>query len=94
MRRKRIIKTTFSYVVLVLLAIISVFPIVYTFMIATKEPVEAFSTSFKWIFKPTFDNFYTLWIERGFTGYLKNTLAVTFWCVAISVLRQLWALTD
>lgn len=85
MRKKKIMKVTFSYVVLILLAVISIFPIVYTFMIATKQPVEAFSTQFKWIFKPTFHNFYTLWIERGFTKYLKNTLIVTLWCVAISV---------
>lgn len=85
MRRKKITKLTISYIVLVLLAVISIFPVVYTFMIATKQPVDAFSTQFKWIFKPTFNNFYTLWIERGFTKYLKNTLIITLWCVAISV---------
>lgn len=85
MKRKRILTVAFSYFALLLIAIVSIFPLVYTFMIATKQPVEAFSTTFKWIFKPTFDNFHTLWIERGFTAYLKNTLIITVSCVAISV---------
>lgn len=85
MKRRRTLRVTISYFALVLIAIVSIFPLVYTFMIATKQPVEAFSTTFKWIFKPTFENFYTLWIERGFTAYLKNTLIITVSCVVISV---------
>ncbi|MDO4273850.1 MAG: carbohydrate ABC transporter permease [Eubacteriales bacterium] len=85
MKRKRTLTVTFSYLALLLIAVVSVFPLVYTFMIATKQPVEAFSTTFQWIFKPTFENFHTLWIERGFTAYLKNTLIVTVSCVLISV---------
>lgn len=85
MKKKQTLKVALSYIVLLIIAIVSVFPLIYTFMIATKQPVEAFSTNFKWIFKPTFDNFRTLWIERGFTEYLKNTLIITLSCVLISV---------
>lgn len=48
-----------SYVVLILVALISIFPLVYAVMIATKKPVDAFSMSFKWIYTPIFDNFKT-----------------------------------
>lgn len=41
-----------SYVVLILVALISIFPLVYAVMIATKKPVDAFSMSFKWIYTP------------------------------------------
>jgi multiple sugar transport system permease protein len=34
---------------------------------------------------PTFENFKTLWVERGFTFYLKNTAIVTVCSVLISV---------
>ena len=85
MRTKRRIIIAASYIVLILVALISIFPIVYAVMIATKQPVDAFSTSFTWIYKPIFDNFKTLWIERGFTKYLCNTLIITGCCVLISV---------
>lgn len=85
MKRKRRVIVAVSYVVLIIIALVSIFPIVYTFMIATKQPVDAFSTSFQWIYTPSFDNFYSLWVERGFTEYLKNTLIVTGCSVLISV---------
>ncbi len=85
MKTKRKMMIAFSYIVLILVAVVSVFPIVYAVMVATKQPVDAFSTSFAWIYKPIFDNFRTLWIERGFTKYLYNTLIITGCCVLISV---------
>ena len=74
MRAKKRMIVVISYVVLILVALISIFPLVYAVMIATKKPVDAFSMSFKWIYTPIFDNFKTLWIEKGFTKYLYNTL--------------------
>lgn len=85
MRAKKRMIVVISYVVLILVALISIFPLVYAVMIATKKPVDAFSMSFKWIYTPIFDNFKTLWIEKGFTKYLYNTVVVTGCCVLISV---------
>ena len=85
MRAKKRMIVVISYVVLILVALISIFPLVYAVMIATKKPVDAFSMSFKWIYTPIFDNFKTLWIEKGFTKYLYNTVIVTCCCVLISV---------
>ena len=85
MRAKKRMIVVISYVVLILVALISIFPLVYAVMIATKKPVDAFSMSFKWIYTPIFDNFKTLWIEKGFTNYLYNTVVVTGCCVLISV---------
>ena len=72
MRAKKRMIVVISYVVLILVALISIFPLVYAVMIATKKPVDAFSMSFKWIYTPIFDNFKTLWIEKGFTKYFYN----------------------
>lgn len=85
MKAKKRMILIMSYVILIFVAVVSVFPIIYTIMIATKEPVEAFSTSFQWIYTPIFDNFKTLWVDKGFTEYLFNTLIVTGSCVLISV---------
>ena len=73
MRAKKRMIVVISYVVLILVALISIFPLVYAVMIATKKPVDAFSMSFKWIYTPIFDNFKTLWIEKGFTKDRKST---------------------
>ena len=85
MKTKKRLIVVLSYVILIMVALISVCPVIYTIMIATKQPVDAFSTSFSVIYTPVFDNFYSLWVERGFTKYLFNTLVVTGCCVLISV---------
>lgn len=85
MKRKKRAIVIISYIILIIVALVSVFPIIYAFMIATKQPVDAFSTSFEWIYTPSFHNFYSLWVEKGFTEYLKNTAVVTLCCVLISV---------
>jgi multiple sugar transport system permease protein len=85
MNKRKKILVGISYAALVLVAILAVFPLLYAFMIGTKKPVDAFSTVFQWIYVPTFENFKTLWVERGFTFYLKNTAIVTVCSVLISV---------
>jgi multiple sugar transport system permease protein len=85
MQKKKTFLIAMSYIALLLIAIFAVFPLVYAFMIGTKNPVDAFSIPFRWIYTPTFENFKTLWIERGFTFYLKNTVVVTVSSVLISV---------
>ena len=85
MKTKKRLIVVLSYVILIMVALNSVCPVIYTIMIATKQPVDAFSTSFSVIYTPVFDNFYSLWVERGFTKYLFNTLVVTGCCVLISV---------
>lgn len=85
MKAKKKMVVVISYIVLTIVAIFSIFPIVYTIIIATKRPVDAFSADFQWIYTPIFENFKVLWIEKGFIKYLYNTLVVTVWCVLISV---------
>ena len=85
MRKTRMLTTIVSYLLLIFIAVISIFPLVYAFMISVKSPVDAFSAQFQWIFKPDFDNYVTLWVERGFTKYLKNTLIITSVCMLVSV---------
>ncbi len=74
-----------SYTLLAVIALISIFPLIYALMISLKNPVDAFTAEFRWIFKPHFDFYKTLWIEKGFTKYLANTAIVTVSCVLISV---------
>jgi multiple sugar transport system permease protein len=54
-------------------------------MTSIKKPVDAFAIPPVWNFKPTFNAYYQLWVERGFTFYLKNTLIVAFASVLFSM---------
>lgn len=85
MHKKKSFIIVMSYAALILIAVFAVFPLLYAFMIGTKKPVDAFSTPFQWIYLPTFENFKTLWVDRGFTFYLKNTAIISVSSVLISV---------
>jgi len=70
---------------LLALCAISVFPIYYTLSISLKSPVDAFTSTFKWRFTPTFEFHKTLWVDRGFAQYLVNSLVIALTTVLISV---------
>ncbi len=76
---------TYRIVVLAVFAVVSVFPLVYALAISLKKPVDAFTTHFTWIFEPTFEYYRTLWVDRGFSEYLVNTMIVAVASVVISV---------
>jgi len=73
------------YVVLLIIIIIYIFPILWTFLVSIKTPADAFSLPPKFIFKPTFQYYYDLWIKLDFFNYLKNSLIISFFTVIISI---------
>ena len=70
---------------LLVICLIAIFPIYYTLSISLKSPVDAFSSTFKWSFKPTFEFHKILWLQRGFSKYLVNSLSIAVVTVLISV---------
>lgn len=79
------LRVTLSYIALILIALISVIPFWYVISIALKNPLDAFSTDFKFFFKPTLENFKQIWVHDNFGFYFKNSIIVTAICVLISV---------
>lgn len=73
------------YLILFIIIIFYIFPILWTFLISIKTPADAFSLPPKFIFEPTFQYYYELWVEKGFFKYLKNSLIISAFTVFISV---------
>ncbi len=74
-----------SYIALIIISLFSVIPFYYVISISLKNPLDAFSTNFKFFFTPTFDNFRQLWVNDNFGFYFKNSFIITAACVLISV---------
>lgn len=70
---------------LMLFAVYSAFPFVWTLLTSLKQPVDAFAIPPVWVFEPTFEHYASLWLERGFGWYFLNTAIVTAGTVVISM---------
>lgn len=82
----RVNRSTFlQYVVLVVLALISLGPIIVMFVTSFKTQVDIMSSDSMWIFKPTFDN-YTHVLENKFDLYLGNSIIVALSSTVLSLL--------
>ena len=65
--------------------LINLVPILWGLIISLKQPADAFSIPPKLIFQPTLLFHYEVWVERGFLGFLWNSLVIALGTVAISV---------
>jgi multiple sugar transport system permease protein len=77
-----------QFVVLVMLVaftLVNLVPILWGLMISLKQPADAFSIPPKLVFVPTLEFHYQVWFERGFPGYLLNSLIIATATVLISV---------
>lgn len=62
------------YVVLVILALVAVFPIFLMFLTSFKLQVDILSSKPSWIFIPTLDNYETIFTRLKFSRYLVNSI--------------------
>lgn len=60
-------------------------PVLWGLLTSLKQPVDAFAIPPKVIFEPTLLFHYEVWVERGFWGFLVNSLVVSLGTMAISV---------
>lgn len=76
-RRKKLIGDLFSYLMLIMLAFVFIFPFLWMISTAFKLPSEAYTLPQRLIPKTfTFDNFIEGWKYADFTRYTINTLVV------------------
>lgn len=64
-----------QYVVLIVMALISLFPIYVMFLTSFKTQVNIMSDTPQWIFTPTLGNYQHIF-ENNFVGFLNNSLIV------------------
>ena len=65
--------------------IVNLIPILWGLIISLKQPADAFSIPPKLIFEPTLLFHIEVWTERGFLGFLWNSLVIAAGTVFVSV---------
>ena len=73
------------YAGLSLWLLLAALPILWAAVISLRPYVDAFAAPLKWFAPITFENYTTLWIDKGFYRNAINTVVVTLGTVALSL---------
>jgi multiple sugar transport system permease protein len=60
-------------------------PVVWSLLTSIKQPIDAFAIPPKWIFTPTLDFHRVVWVDKGFAGFLFNSVVISVCTVCLSV---------
>jgi multiple sugar transport system permease protein len=64
---------------------INLTPIIWGFMTSIKQPVDAFAVPPRFIFTPTLEFHWQVWVEKGFWHFLINSAVISVGTVVTSV---------
>lgn len=64
------------YALIVIILSYFLFPVVWTILTSLKTEAEAFSMPPKWLFKPTFENYVSIFTKQPFMRYIMNSVIV------------------
>ena len=76
---------TLLFVALCLFTAVMLTPVIWAFLTSIKQPIDAFAIPPKLIFAPTLEFHQLVWFEKGFAGFLGNSLIIAVCTVLISV---------
>ncbi len=80
------IRAIIFYAVLIVLLTLFLFPIAYAFLTSLKPPVLAESRIPYIIFKPTLNNYRTLFVQEDYERFFINSIVISLATVALSML--------
>ena len=66
-------------------SLINLTPVVWGFVTSIKQPVDAFAVPPKFVFTPTLQFHWQIWVDKGFWRFLLNTAIISVCAVTISV---------
>jgi len=75
-----------TYVILIVLSLIAVFPIYWTIQTSLKARFLTFAIPPKWIFLPKFENYYSLFANTDVVSRLINSLIIGIFSTLLSVI--------
>jgi len=75
-----------TYIVLIIFSLIAVFPIYWTVQTSFKARFLTFAVPPKWIFHPTFENYYNLFTKSDVVSRLINSLIIGILSTLLSVI--------
>ena len=82
---KRARDQTFLFIGLCIFTFLNLVPLLWAVLTSLKHPADAFSIPPTFFFEPTFEYHREIWVDRGFAGYLLNSIIVSAGTVLISV---------
>ena len=85
---QKTIRDIIFYSVLAVVLILFLFPIGYAFLTSFKPPVLAESPIPYIIFKPTLNNYRTLFVEEDYERFFINSIVISVVTVAVSLLAN------
>ena len=74
-----------THIGVAIVIIVALLPVIWLLMTSFKKPVDVYAMPPKIIFSPTLENYVTLFVERNFLHYLKNSIVVSFFATFICV---------
>ena len=82
---RRLATQTALLLALGLFTIVNLTPVLWAFLTSIKHPVDAFTIPPTLVFDATPQYHYEIWFERGFSGFLFNSVVIAVAVVCISV---------
>ncbi|MFC5703746.1 carbohydrate ABC transporter permease [Cohnella faecalis] len=82
--RRKLGKVSLNSVTIVLI-LLTLFPLLWLFLTAIKQPIDAFAMPPKWIFEPTSDNFLAVLTKSEFVKSYVNSLIVVTGTTVLSL---------
>ena len=86
MKGKKVLINTSKWVLIIVVLVITIFPIYWVIVSAFKLRVQIFSIPPLWFFKPTFKNFIDVLVNRDVLGHVKNSAIIATSSTAICVI--------
>lgn len=84
--RRRVLGHSVYYSALALLCLLTLLPLLWTFIISIKPPAELFSKPFSLIFKPSFNNYHKALYGTQFRAFFVNSFIVAISSAFLSML--------
>ena len=86
MKARRVVSSqVLLFLALAVFTAVMLTPVAWAFLTSIKQPIDAFAIPPKLVFTPTLDFHQQVWMEKGFTRFLVNSLAISVATVLISV---------
>lgn len=83
---KRYFKHLFEQAILFIIVLIFIFPIFWTLLTSIKIDIDAWSLPPKFIFTPSFHNYAIVLFEKGFIGFITNSIITCLSATGIALL--------
>ena len=81
---KKKVTTSMNYLFIYGFLAVTLYPLLWMFLLSLKTTLQAFEYPPLFIFKPTFENYAELFFNTDFNRYFMNSVIISFWVIVFS----------